>query len=101
MDTKTFWNRIKKLTKEKKVTQKDVAEGIGMPLGTLKTWMYKNTVPSLDYTIELSRYFGVSIQYLVFGKDAEISAVSAMIKEAQNSLKIINEQLKEIRREGK
>jgi transcriptional regulator with XRE-family HTH domain len=101
MDTRIFWNRVKALAKEKKATRKDVAEGIGMPINTLKDWMYKGTVPSLDYTIELSRYFGVSIQYLVFGKDTEISAISAMVKETQNSLKIINERLKEIRHEGK
>jgi transcriptional regulator with XRE-family HTH domain len=99
MDTKIFWNRVKALAKEKKATRKDVAEAIGMPIDTLKTWIRRETVPSLDYTIELSRYFGVSIQYLVMGKNTEISEISAMVKDMQNSLKIINGRLKEIRRE--
>jgi len=73
MDIKPFWARIKSLAKEKRVTQEVVARSIGMPLNTFKKWMSTGTIPSLDYTIELSRYFGVSLQYLVYGKEAEVS----------------------------
>jgi len=73
MDIKPFWDRIKSLAKEKRVTQEVVAKAIGMPLNTFKKWMSTGTIPSLDYTIELSRYFGVSLQYLVYGKEMDVS----------------------------
>ena len=69
MDTHAFWRRVKSLAIEKDVTQKAVAQAIGIPLNTLKKWMSKTTIPPLDYTIELSGYFDVSIEYLVFGQD--------------------------------
>lgn len=95
MNTTAFWMRIKSLSKEKHVTQKDVAKAIGMPAETYKKWVSKAVIPSLDYTIELSRYFGVSIQFLVFGKELYLSAE---LKEARFSLKVIDEKLKEIQR---
>ena len=95
MNVKVFWRRVKFLAKEKQVTQGELAKAIGMPLNTLKSWMSKGMIPSLDYTIGLSRYFGVSIQFLVFGKEADLSA---KIKKAEMSLKRTGKKLKEIRR---
>ena len=71
MDTAAFWKRVKSLAKEKNVTQMVVAQAIGIPLNTLKKWMSKTIIPPLDYTIELSGYFKVSVEYLVFGHDKE------------------------------
>ena len=94
MDTISFWNRNKSLIKEQHTTQQAVAAAIGMPLSTLKNWMSRETIPSLDYAIELASYFNVSIQYLVFGKEIDIPL---KIKEAQISLKAANDKLREIR----
>jgi len=94
MDTKSFWNRIKSLIKERRTTQQAVAAAVGMPLSTLKNWMSRETIPSLDYTIDLVNYFNVSIQYLVFGKETDIPR---KIKEARISLKAANDKLREIR----
>ena len=95
MRTKDFWKRVKLLSKEKRVTQQMVAEATGIPVSTFKNWMCRETIPPLDYTVVLSRYFGVSIDYLVYGNEAK---VSVKIKEAQVSLRTVNCKLKEIRR---
>jgi len=95
MNTKAFWKRIKQLAREKNITQQDLAAAIGMPLNTLKHWMSTETVPSLDYTVELSLYFGVSIHYLVHGKEADMSG---KIRETQKLLETARDSLKSIRR---
>ena len=95
MDTEAFWERVKLLSKEKHTTQETVAKAIGMPLSTFKTWMSKRVIPSFDYVIALSRYFGVSMEYLAYGKE---TAMSAKIKEAQISLKATGDKLKEMLR---
>ena len=95
MDTKAFWKRIKLLAREKNVTQVVLAKAIGMPLDTLKHWISRDFIPPLDYTVALSEYFGVSIHYLVYGKEANFSA---KIKEAQKSLKVTGKKIKALRR---
>ena len=95
MDRKAFWKRIKRLAKEKNITQETVANAIGMPLNTFKHWMSRELIPTLDYTVELSEYFGVSIHYLVYGMEADLSA---KVREAQKLLKTAGDTLKEMRR---
>ena len=97
MSVKPFWNRVKYLMKEKKVTQKTLAEAIGMSISTLKHWMSKAVIPPLDVTISLKKYFGVSFDYLIFGKETE-SDVVTQLKDVILSLKKTNEKLRAMRR---
>ena len=73
MDIFEFWNRIKLLAREKGTTQKRLAEYIGLPYNTFRNWMYLGIIPSLDYALEFSRFFGVSLEYLIYGKEADLS----------------------------
>lgn len=95
MNSKLFWERIKKLAKEKHASYRDIAAAIGMPHNTFKSWISKKVIPSLDYTIGLSEYFNVSIEFLVFGKGA---CLHARIKNAEILLRKISRELRIIRR---
>jgi transcriptional regulator with XRE-family HTH domain len=72
MDAEAYWKRIKLLCKEKRVTQETVAKAVGIPLSTFKNWMSKGIIPPFDYTVEFSRYFGMSMEYFVYGKETGI-----------------------------
>ena len=68
MRAKAFWDRVMSLAREKRVSQAVVAKACGVPYGTLRNWLSKNTIPPLDVASDLSIYFKVSLDYLTFGK---------------------------------
>ena len=97
MSIKLFWNRVKNLMKEKKVSQQILAEAAGTSYSTLKRWMSKGIIPPLDVTINLKKYFGVSFDYLIDGIETESDVVS-QLKDVILSLKKTNEKLRTMRR---
>ena len=62
--------RLKQLRKEKGVTQKAVADHIGIAGFSYQRFEYGTGRPSLDTAIELADYFDVSIDYLVGRSDS-------------------------------
>ena len=90
-----FWKRIKALIKEKHTTQAEMAKVCHMSLNTLKAWMSRNTIPSLDVAYNLARYFGVSLEYLITGKEIDMAA---RIDDVLLSLKKADEKLRKIKR---
>lgn len=61
--------RIKELRLEKKVTQKEIAEGIGVSSVSVQRFEYGSVRPSLDTLIALADFFDVSLDYLVGRSD--------------------------------
>ena len=72
MNTKAFWNRVKKLIKSYKLSQRQFAEKIGIPLGSLEGMIYHNREPVLSLAISMADALGVTIDYLAKRKDREI-----------------------------
>ena len=57
--------RIKELRIKNKVTQKEIAEGIGVSSVSVQRFEYGSVRPSLDTLIAIANYFNVSLDYLV------------------------------------
>lgn len=62
-------SRIKLLRLERKVTQKDIAEHIGVSSVSVQRFEYGSVRPSLDTLISLADFFDVSLDYLVGRSD--------------------------------
>ena len=58
-------NRLKELRKEKKLTQKELAQNIGAGLRTIQTWENGESQIKPDKAEKLADFFGVSIGYLL------------------------------------
>lgn len=58
-------NRLKELRKEKKLTQKELAEETDIPYRTLQRWENGETDIKSDKAQELADYFGVHIPFLL------------------------------------
>ena len=58
-------NRLKELRKEKKLTQQEVAEKIGVHYRTLQNWESGKNQIKPDKTQVFADYFGVSTSYLL------------------------------------
>jgi transcriptional regulator with XRE-family HTH domain len=66
-----FWERVITLIKEKKTTQKKAAAACGVNLRTFQNWIYKNLFPTVNEGYYLARFLGVSVEYLVTGREGE------------------------------
>lgn len=60
---------FKKIRIEKNLTQKQVADGIGIAEQAYQRYEYGRTVPSAFVLIALADYFDVSLDYLVGRSD--------------------------------
>ena len=67
-----FWERVKYLIKTHKTTQDEIAGLIGIPLGTLRNWMYNNRLPDVETGCDLAVVLGVTVDYLVYGKNRKV-----------------------------
>ena len=73
MDDYNFWARVKPLLKAHKMTQKQLAEYMGIPLSTLCGWIKYNRVPDTGTAYEMAIVLGVTLNYLLGGREAEIA----------------------------
>ena len=69
MNRDAFWKRIKTLIKEKGVTQETAAKACRLSPNTLRKWMSRRMIPPLSYAYYLSSFLGVSLEYLITGKE--------------------------------
>ena len=60
---------LKKLRKEKKLSQLKVAMDLSISREALSYYENGKRSPDVDMLVKMSRYFHVSIDYLVFGED--------------------------------
>ena len=76
--------------KEKKVTQKDTAVACGINPRTFQYWIYRNLYPSIVDGFYLARFLGVSVEYLVTGKETRskkrIDAIYTFLQKAEKNL---------------
>jgi transcriptional regulator with XRE-family HTH domain len=66
---KSFAERLPLLRKSKKITQKQLAEALGINTRTIQYYESGDKRPDFDGLIRLADYFDVSIDYLVGRSD--------------------------------
>ena len=90
-----FWGRVKTQIREKGVTQKETSKACKIPFTTFRNWMSKNLNPPLMYAHRISKYLGVSLEYLISGSGNDI--VSKTNEEMLILLKAMEEKILKIR----
>lgn len=60
-----FGDRLKELRKEKKITQPELANMLGVTFSTVSAWEVGKAQPSYDILVKLAQYFGVTTDYLL------------------------------------
>ena len=76
------------------VTQAEAARVCGISLATMRGWMTKSIVPPLEDAYKLSQYLGVSLEYLINGKETD---AGVQLKNVLVSLNEINKKLRKIK----
>lgn len=65
----TFGTRLRKALERRKLTQTELAKRIGRTVHTVHRWCKGYSVPSATEAVEIGKILGVSVEYLVTGKD--------------------------------
>ena len=90
-------NKIKQLRKEKKLTQKELAEETDIPYRTLQRWENGESQIKPEKAEKLANFFGVSIAHLLGYEDDdfknETNIKAAVLDEALEKLREINNML--------
>lgn len=68
-----------KLLDEKGLKNADVARATKISNMTLSDWKNGKSVPKQDKLMKIAEYFGVSLEYLMTGKDSRLSAEDALL----------------------
>lgn len=82
-----FWDRVKALSKEKKITQDKLCEDLNFNAGSYKNRIARNVAPDVFDAEQIAKYLNVSVEYLVSGIDNNIY---------KNKLSEIAESIKEV-----
>ena len=61
--------RLLELRTEKELSQRDMAKVLNISQGTYNNWENSNTQPSIEQLIALSKFFGVSVDYIIGNSD--------------------------------
>lgn len=67
----SFGSKLKQLRESKGLTQKELGEQLNYTYQNISKWEKDLSVPKLDTLIEISKFFSVSIDSLVFEKNIE------------------------------
>jgi transcriptional regulator with XRE-family HTH domain len=66
MNSFSIWERLRDLAKKRKKSLKNASKETGVSEGAISGW--KKSYPTVDNLALLANFYGVSLDYLVFGK---------------------------------
>ena len=64
----TFKDRLIEEIEYHGISKTDFAEKVGISLGTLNMYLYRNSIPSADIAVKLAHVLNTTVEYLVTGK---------------------------------
>lgn len=88
-DVKESGQRIKKLRKERKLTQEQLAERLGISVKTVTAIETGARGTSIDGLVTIAEFFGVSLDYLVLGKKSEVIGIEIPEEKKEFALKML------------
>ena len=75
MINELFWEQVKRICRVTKTTQKELALTCNIPLSTFTGWMRKNYFPTVIDGYLIAAKLGVSVEYLVTGRESDTKKV--------------------------
>ena len=77
---------IKKLRKEKKLTQDQLAEQLHVTRQAVSNWDMGKTQPDVETLTQLAKIFGVSVERIIYGKEKKNWHLDIKILSPENGL---------------
>ena len=76
-----FWQKVKEELEYNLITQKELAEKIGISYNTLQSWITKDRLPDAEQALKIAKQLNTSIEYLVTGKNEEKNGIKQNLQE--------------------
>jgi transcriptional regulator with XRE-family HTH domain len=92
-DAASFWKRTNELIKRQKTKQEAIAACCGIKYQTFRGWVTRETYPAADETYRIAQALGVSVEFLVTGR--EMPELSGNGEFVQNIRTLLNRALNE------
>jgi transcriptional regulator with XRE-family HTH domain len=80
MGIQQFWDRIKSLATKNKITQAEIAKTCRISVNTLYGWINKGIYPPVIDAYKIAHFLGVTVDYLVAGKNKKEQKAVAQIE---------------------
>lgn len=71
---------LEKLMKNERYTLASISKATGVPKSTLSEWL-NNRAPNPSQAVKVATHLGVSLHYLLFGKDDSQEPIQKILKE--------------------
>lgn len=84
IDYTTFRDNLKRLIESRGLTIKGLAAELGITASTLTRYIHGYRTPELSYIITLSKYFNVSIDWLVGATDDQFNVLTNEVRDVAN-----------------
>ena len=86
-----FWNNVKFLLKENKITQKQFSVMLDLPDRTIENWIGRNTIPDAITSVKIAQSLGTTVEFLVTGEsnndsDKKLEIIKNKLNELQDLL---------------
>lgn len=85
----TVYERIENLRHSQKISQGKLEKELGFSNGSISKW--KNSMPTPERLQKIADYFGVTVDYLMSGKETTESNVSLTRKDERDIEKILEQ----------
>ncbi|MDR0876502.1 MAG: helix-turn-helix domain-containing protein [Treponema sp.] len=92
-ETDYFYDRVKRLIKQNNMTQEKLAKACNINVGTFRGWIAKGIYPTVIDAYYLAKALGISLDYLVTGKnkaeknnEKRIENVNSLLDRAKTEL---------------
>lgn len=79
-------NRIDNLLTQMQMKRTDLARATNIPVSTIKNWINEGSTPSADAAFKVANYFGITVEWLVTGKNSENKKQDVILSDQENSL---------------
>ena len=81
----TISQRMFKLMDDKRLTQRELSKKLDIAQSTISSWKNNNTSPPPEMLISISEFLGVTVDFLLSGRESETSErVSERIEKQQD-----------------
>lgn len=72
--------RLKGLMTKRKVSNKELSTALDIPASTISQWINYDQTPGPEALLKISKFFHVSMEYLITGSEPEIDIAKKFIE---------------------
>lgn len=72
---------LSQIIKERRITLKEISRATGVPATTISEWTGNRTPKNPEQVLKVAKFLGVTLHFLLFGKEDEQEPLQKILKE--------------------